>query len=83
MVDITKLKSMVIKYDAERAQPAKDYSINRKRLSDMVELYGHEVVAIATGFTESTIKQHCRNKNGTAMISSYRLDRAEHCLAKL
>ena len=82
MVDINKLKSKVVHYDKKHAVPGPDYDENQKRLRKLVDKYDIEVVAIATGFTESTIKQHYRN-NRAGMISSYRLERAESVLSEV
>jgi len=82
MVDITKLKSMVAKYDVDHAKPVKDYSKNRERLRKLVDEHGVEVTAIATGLAESSVRVHCNNSQ-SGMISAYRLKRAETVLSKL
>jgi hypothetical protein len=83
MVDIEKLKKEVMKYNLEEKKNAPDYTINRNRLCRLVDEYGPEATAIATGLAETTVYQHYRNCRGTAMISSHRLDRAETVLFKL
>ena len=83
MVDIKKLRSRVMKYNMMNKKPIPDYSVNRKRLCELVDNHGPEATAIATGLTEATVRQHYRNASGTAMISSHRLDRAEAVLSEV
>jgi len=81
MVDIKKLKQAVIDYNLANKKDSPDYNINRNRLCKLADKYGFEATAIATGFAETTVKQHYRNASGTAMISSHKLDRAETVLS--
>jgi hypothetical protein len=80
MIDLKKLRKNVAHYNRKNKLPVTDYSANRERLLVLVERYSVQVVSIATGLSESTIKQHIRNKAGTGMISTYRLDKAEAVL---
>ena len=82
MVDITKLRSKVEHYDKKHAKPEPDYDDNQRRLRKLVDDHGIVATSIATGFTDSTIKQHCRNGRA-GMISSYRLERAESVLSEM
>jgi hypothetical protein len=80
MIDLKKLRTKVAKFNKANKEPKTDHSVNRKRLCKLVDRYSFEVVSIATGLNENTVRQHYRNSTGTALISSYRLDRAESIL---
>jgi hypothetical protein len=82
MVDISWLKQCVKQYDIDHAEPKQDHDKNRKRLSWLVNKHGIEVVAVATGLAESSVRVHCNNSQ-SGMISAYRLKRAEAILAKV
>lgn len=78
MVDITKLEKLVAEYQ----KPEPDYDDNRERLRKLVSKYGTEVVAVATGFNESTVKTYIRNGRAP-MISTASLIQAETVLSRM
>jgi hypothetical protein len=83
MIDLKKLRTKVAKYNKKNKVPKADYTVNRERLVALVDQYTAEPVSIATGLNINTVRQHYRNTTGTALISSYRLDRAEAILSEM
>lgn len=80
MASILEIEQRGIKFDADNNGDTVDYSINHKKLVDMVDKYGDVETATATGMKISTVRQHYRDKSGKAMISDYRIKRAEYAL---
>lgn len=83
MADLEKLKKLVMKYNQKHKKTEVDYCMQRNRLCKLVDKYDIESTAIATGLSITSVKQHYRNRTGTAMISSSRLDRAETVFSQL
>lgn len=77
MVNINKLKEIVDSVNKEVKKTKPNYNEHRRRLCKLVDKYGYEAVSVATGLSDSTVRQHYRNVTGSSMISQDRLNKAD------
>lgn len=74
--EIVKIRHLLSKID--KPKQMKD---RQTRLLKLVEQYGYDNVAVATGWTVATILQYC--KSSSPIIGLERLDQAEQILKQL
>ncbi len=82
MVNLIKLQKIVDKHNKQNKKTIPNYEKTRARLCKLVDKYGFDAVALATGLTLTTVKQHYRNVTGTSMISLSRLEQADEIFSE-